>query len=131
MQEQLISFETAELAKEKGFQEEELHYYLNGELLQHPNRLYYNFNQDNPPRNQFSAPTQSFLQKWLREKHRLIVLVGYNYEYDSTPYTYWIYKENESNPINQWVNDLHTYEDALELGLQETLKLIKNDNSRN
>ena len=65
-----------------------------------------------------------FLQKWLREEHHLIVIVAYQYEHDSTPYSYWIYKENNSLPLNQWINDLKTYEEALEMGLQEALKLI-------
>lgn len=34
------------------------------------------------------------------------------------------YKERESLPINQWINDLKTYEEALEIGLQQALKLI-------
>ena len=63
-------------------------------------------------------------KKWLREEHHLIVIVAYQYEHDSTPYSYWIYKENNSLPLNQWINDLKTYEEALEKGLQEALKLI-------
>ena len=72
----------------------------------------------------YPAPTQSLLQKWLREQHKIILIIGYQYEYDSTPYSYWIYKEGQSSPINQWVDDLETYEEALEKGLQEALKLI-------
>ena len=64
------------------------------------------------------------LQKWLREKHHLIIIVAYQYEHDSTPYSYWIYKELQSLPINQWVNDLNTYEEALEAGLQKALSYI-------
>ena len=72
----------------------------------------------------YPAPTQSLVQKWLREKHKIILIIGYQYEYDSTPYSYWIYKEEQSLPINHWVDDLETYEEALEKGLQEALKLI-------
>ena len=130
MQEQLISFETAKLAKEKGFTEFCFHKFnkdINGDYEESSIMA----NIHDHVIETYNRPTQSFLQKWLMEKHRLIVLVSYNYDYDLTPYAYWIYKENESDPINQRVNDLHTYEDALELGLQETLKLIKNDSPRN
>lgn len=99
MNEQLVSKETDILAKERGFD-------LNNHLK-----------NGNPP-------TQGLLQKWLREKYHLIIIVAYQYEHDSTPYSYWIYKENNSLPINQWVNDLNTYEEALEAGLQKALSCI-------
>lgn len=129
MNEQLISFETAKLAKEKGFDIS-----VNRAWSDKDNKIgeyehFYFFNNDEKVKDHFrfplySAPTQSLLQKWLREKHHLIIIVAYQYEHDSTPYSYWIYKELQSLPINQWVNDLNTYEEALELGLQEALKLI-------
>ena len=124
MNEQLISFETAKLAKEKGFGGKELttlNWYFRGGVL---GNIPCNNKADFCKEDEFSAPTQSLLQKWLREKHHLIIIVAYQYEYDSTSYSYWIYKENNSLPINQWVNDLNTYEEALEMGLQEALKLI-------
>ena len=70
-------------------------------------------------------PTQSLLQRWLREVHKLIVTVNYIYEYDSTPYTSFIYKEGDSVPTNKWEFDFETFEEALEKGLFEALKLIK------
>ena len=143
MEEQLILLETAKLAKEKGFDVEVHHCWMI--TLNKKNREPYierdiefedNFNSEEFEKPHFinseigvkytrlSAPTQSLLQKWLREKHKIILIIGYQYEDDLTPYSYWIYKEGESLPINQWVDDLKTYEQALELGLQEALKLI-------
>lgn len=131
MKEQLISFETAKLAKEKGFNIPCKYFYkekytnaIEYEVV-HDGHLEANWNENfkySPA--ECSAPTQSLLQKWLREKYHLIIIVAYQYEHDLTPYSYWIYKENNSLPINQWVNDLNTYEEALELGLQEALKSI-------
>ncbi|WP_394749599.1 hypothetical protein [Spongiimicrobium salis] len=65
MKEQLISFETAKLAKEKGFNEVVIDNYGPMESIlwkgQHKNsELRYL---------EYSAPTQSSLQKWLRDKH--------------------------------------------------------------
>ena len=113
MREQVIEIETKRLAREKGFE-------LSQRVIissPHPKESNGSFTDDR-------GITQSLLQKWLREEHHLIVIVAYQYEYDSTPYSYWIYKERESLPINQWINDLKTYEEALEIGLQQALKLI-------
>jgi len=122
MNEQLISFETAKLAKEKGFK------LGSGWQI----RSLFNIKDGKTfcektietPEYACERCTQSLLQKWLREKHKIVLIVGYQYEHDSTPYSYWIYKENNSLPLNQWINDLKTYEEALELGLIEALKLI-------
>ena len=157
MKEQLISLETAKLAKEKGFETSYHSYYFeDGEFREHKiktsngyygdiviyeqEEFYGNWNDAfltakngnrcfgcNKSQGYFetyTAPSQSLLQKWLREKHHLIIIVAYQYEHDSTPYSYWIYKENNSLPINQWVNDLNTYEEALEAGLQKALSCI-------
>ena len=112
--EELISFETAKLAKEKGFKKLcDFSYDDDGILTGNCEQSY-----------NYVASTQSLLQKWLREKHHLIIIIAYQYEHDSTPYSYWIYKEFQSLPINQWVNDLNTYEEALEAGLQKALSCI-------
>ena len=126
MKENIVTFQVAKLAKEKGFNWKVINYFklstISNPLIEdecRPQNI--NSLQSNSI---FSRPTQSLLAKWLREEHHLIVTVAYQYEYDSTPYSYWIYKENNSSPLNQWVNDLNSYEEALEFGLQEALKLI-------
>lgn len=144
MNEKLISFETAKLAKQYGFDIPVIYGYSGLGICKDIVETDYGADFINQYKNLndievsdtekdtenweewvlYSAPSQSLLQKWLREKHHLIIIVAYQYEHDSTPYSYWIYKEFQSLPINQWVNDLNTYEEALELGLQEALKLI-------
>ena len=149
MKETLINFETAKLAKEKGFSEYGYYFYTeedglcsidsDGEILniydENLNQIDYRYDYNGDfwfndegdvfyTSEKYLSPTQSLLAKWLREEHHLIVIVAYQYEHDSTPYSYWIYKENNSLPLNQWINDLKTYEEALELGLEESLKLI-------
>lgn len=96
--EKIISFETAKLAKEKGYMPgfiklEKLgfplyklgmgSYNANGEYAL---RNYYN--QTNP---HYLAPEKQELQEWLRE-NGILVLVDYEYECDNTPYFYKIYK---------------------------------------
>ena len=98
MKEELISFETAKLAKEVG---------CKSSLGLSP--LASDF-------------TQSLLQRWLREKHKVLV---------------WIKPVPNVGKWSVYVDDTvgrhlvadyifkDTYEEALEAGLLETLKLIK------
>ena len=135
----IISFETAKLAKEKRFDIEVMTLYNeNKEIKYHPLFNLYNWNQDNPPINQYSAPTQSLLQKWLREKHEIHVnpvanfynkkkLMGYIYTIDKFIDNIHdgIYYDKEQIHSLGDVQMFETYEQALEQGLLEGLKLIK------
>jgi hypothetical protein len=121
MKEQLISFETAKLAKEKGFNE----------------NVDYSYVEDTTPTNicnsELGVPTQALLQKWLREKHKIEVLIeattsqlnfaeGYNYYIwnRNTGYEFW--SEPTNCPVGEFISE--SYEGALEIGLQEALKQI-------
>ena len=126
MKEQLISFETAKLAKDKGFK------------FITTNNIYYNsggytnlleFSEEDIP-----APTQFLLQRWLREVHNIYVESYHDLTSDGTKiqfYTSWGFLQqkdkNGNRNVNGWYdeyNDWKTYEEALEKGLQEALKLI-------
>lgn len=128
MKEQLIEFETAKLAKEKGF-----------DLSIGTEYVWAIFNKNREPRlthnglevfnakETFNTPTQSLLQKWLREEYNLFVyalptLVGNMF------YTRCLNLKNTNYDLFVGVVfDIHfkTYEEALEKGLIEALKLIK------
>lgn len=114
MKEQLIAFETAKLAKNKGF-----------DSIEGWSRMY---NQDgefkSPYKETYPAPTQSLLQKWLREKHNILVESTH---FTASHFTYKIYKKDNIITILflGTVKDIFdNYEHALEKGLQEALKLI-------
>ena len=167
MEEQLISFETAKLAKEKDFNILQHSYYFeDGEFkensLKGTNGYYgeeYEFNLSEFNENwndkwltkktgdrcfgcskqkgyleTFSAPTQSLLQRWLREVHNIYVESYHDLTSDGTKiqfYTSWGFLQqkdkNGNQNVNGWYdeyNDWKTYEEALEIGLQEALKLI-------
>ena len=113
MIEQLISFETAKLAKEKGFEFRVVWEYILG------------FKEDSE-RDKY-LPTQSLLQKWLREKYNQHI---YLFPLDKGKWGF----ENNSISINLdhiFINymyegkEYNSYEEALEIGLQEALKLVK------
>ena len=133
MEDTIITFKTAKLAKEKWFPQE-------------PNKLkipYYNYkgefkgdvkdwlrkylrNEDTSDVESVSAPTQSLLAKWLREEHNIHIVIS----------------NNNYNKLLNWSFDLHklpvgiiqmwkrgddtynTFEEAYEVGLQEALKYI-------
>lgn len=131
MEEQLVSFETAKLAKEKGFYLQQDNFYTReGEAKEWFDLQNYNQLEDN-----IWMPTQSLLQKWLREVHKINILIKIG-EFDDK-FEYFIeLKMLHKDLINSniYPNDLiikrpeewFKYEEALELGLQKALELIKN-----
>lgn len=121
MKEELITLETAKLAKEKGFDvatEFGYGYVEDGSLSNYYTNEYH----------ELKAPTQSLLQKWLREDKKIVVDVFQ--ESKNSKYTgYWQvdisevgnYKEEELP--NPRILDLD-FNVTLEKGLQEALELI-------
>ncbi len=108
MKEQLISFETAVLAREKGFREFSADFdYMN---------RYKNSSQVDK-----WLPTQSFLQKWLRDIHGIHVNCIFSNRIDIRGYFYGVIESKDAENNHVYTH----YEDALEAGLVEALKLIK------
>ncbi|HOG38282.1 MAG TPA: hypothetical protein PLD95_02305 [bacterium] len=123
-EEKLVTFNTAKLAKEKGFNVSCLWWYhldtRNCYPLHDVNRVREKFHGKN-----IHAPTQSFLQKWLREKHNINVLVQESNISDL--YKCMIGKKDRRKDISTdtlYTSDYKTYEDAIEKGLYFALKMI-------
>lgn len=118
MEDQLISFETAKLAKEKGFWQE-----VGFSKYDSKGNLWHVF--ETCPEDRLStcvAPTQSLLQKWLRGKHRIIVIVLPFKDHQSDVNDCY---EFRPKIVGKIAFDLcNSYEEALEKGLQEALKQI-------
>lgn len=134
MREQLVSFETAKLAKEKGFNIKTISFYHNNTFIKGLSNNRENHNDTITPF--YSAPTQSLLQKWLREKHNIIIIVDANNSSDTRgdinagkDYTnFGIKLIKNTRFINGEWNHYQLfleYEDCLEYGLEEALKLIE------
>lgn len=72
--------------------------------------------------NNFSAPTQSLLQKWLRDIYNIHVYANHKKfgVVSEDGYYYHIGKSTS----NRYYGKFSSYEDALEAGLLEALKLI-------
>lgn len=138
MEEQLISFETAKIIKAIGFDELcDYHYsYGNGDFKTPETGCVYKggfIDENGEPRKyknselakwelpygEFSAPTQSLLQKWLREECSLHIEVKKDWQFFNH-YEYFIGKEYQ-----KWSEKkFETYEEALEEGLKAALILI-------
>ena len=94
MTEELVTLETAKMLKEKGMFTD------------------------------IEFPTQSVAQKWLRETKNLHIEISYMYE------NYWTYdiltipRHDLIGLSDRPIIRYNTYEEALEAGLQEALKLI-------
>ena len=130
MEDTRITFETAKLAKEKGFNalcydafNSKGNLYSNGwcEYL-YDNKVEIPFRSGVLESQDILAPTQSLLAKWLREEHNIIVLVDYE-GIDGYYYKFYSYKEGNKN-YDASDKNYNTYEEALEAGIQEALKLI-------
>lgn len=129
MKEQLIKFETAKLAKEKGFKVECDDYYdIKG------NSTSFEHHGEALPYGVCFKPTQSLLQRWLREVHKIdIYILGYGFGYYAQLNNVPPSNQGDVKYIDRRWNmpseykggTFKTYEEALEKGLQEALKLIK------
>ena len=69
----------------------------------------------------------SLLAKWLREKHNIDVWVTPYLDDKKREYNYMIVNRNIDVYDLISGDEYNTYEQAYEIGLQEALKLIKND----
>lgn len=121
MKDKLIDFNTAKLAKEKEFKEPVIEGYTNeGNPFVKDYEKPHCYNV----RGLFSAPTQSLLQKWLRENYYINVEVSIH---NTKTFWYDISKIDSEEVISIKVIEpiYNTYEEALEAGLIEGLKLIK------
>lgn len=123
MTEELVTLETAKLLKEKGFNE----YCKNVIDIDNILRETLYRTNDNLPKQYFSLPTQSLAQKWLRETKNLHIIIynsacGYGYEISKADNGTHIASSTYKGPNDG--GNWNTYEEALDNGIQEALKLI-------
>ncbi len=150
MKEQLVTFETAKLAKEKSFNEPVLYHYLDdkgeGTFILTPNESHFSTevkmvrgvidvgetNNVTTTENLYdifneeiewyiSAPTQSLLQKWLREVYKIAIDIKTINSTRMDNFEYCLHFKNDNIKTK---NGFNTYEEALEEGLYQALLLI-------
>lgn len=121
MTDQLITLKTAKLAKEKGF-------------TCNPSDCNWTYLHENGMAMQYNEktcvliPTQSLLQRWFREVYHISIDVISMYEGD------YGFEINVLRDGHYYVHikrrNVGTYEEALEEGLQESFKLVKDEQSQ-
>ena len=142
MEDEIVSFETAMLLKEKGFNEPCSHYYEDNDLYK---LGYYHgegtgFVRNNSPidgrllceKMQCTAPTQSLAQKWLRETRNITFNANPHSNDGKIIYvvTIKVISSNKYIDFNVMMDTSNkaimfdTYEDAIESGLKHCLKSI-------
>ena len=159
MEERLVSYEIAVLAKEKRFdelvpffyteksdlyrfsecemfygllsKEEDLNHYIQNSkefrLYDQQNKIHIlnkvEYNAKTILTVKCTAPTQALLQKWLREKHNIHIIVqtGIN---DKIWYSFQLLQISNNTILLDKKEMYNTYEEALETALKESLSLI-------
>lgn len=124
MTDELVTFEVAKLAKQKKFHSPVIYMYdLEGDL--HKDDYDSNLYDYNLFKEIISAPPQSLLQRWLREKHGIYISVQNDITND------WLYDIRSGYPEATYKGNIivgvitwRTYEEALEDALQTALNLI-------
>ena len=135
----IIGFETAKLAKEKGFSEKSFYYYdnngkagVNFEISSFISSTavitYLDFKEDfNKIKDHFSAPYMVELLDWLREKHNIIIelsISAINTTENKVCYTYSIYKDITFVKKQSYLDSYLDYYECLENALRKSLQLI-------
>ena len=120
--EQFVSFDTARMLKEAGFDVPCFNQYTERGTIWHCD-CPENFNIS---QRATSCPTQALAARWLREAHHYVVCVWYSAEHEKWFYAHWNLDNmmfDEEYSISDFIYD--SYEQALEAGLQKAVKLIK------
>ena len=128
--EDYVSFETAKLLKESGFNEDTNYHYGNDKVLYGEDDIKLNnYDLESNGYNGFSAPTLQMAMKWLREVHNLHIEVyrtacGYLYIISKVPTGSDIYDngdayDGDDEDSGQW----STYEKACEAAIKYCLKI--------
>ena len=132
MKDELITRITAKLAKEKGFDIPTNHMYIDANELIFSAREEgdddYNWNS----RAGYSVPTQSLLQRWLREEHGIyieLIIDGWDNDNKVSEknlgYRAFIWEVEKPKPKPHEDLGMCDFEIILEIALYEALKQIK------
>lgn len=125
MEDEVVDFDIAILAKEKGFDIDCLYKHLDEYQFFKCIGTPWECQYDPPKENFINAPSQSLLQKWLREIHKIDVIFTMS-EFSRT-YGYKIFHivNGKTEVINNCFSKYENPEESLKVGLMEALKLIK------
>lgn len=142
IEEQYVSIDTARMLKEAGFNVPCRGVYVTDRTGYYEFREYDNkqttddlcWNTEDGFQYEYLAPTQALAARWLRDGHRIALDVAYIPPHSGRDV--WQYFVGRMDDM-VWPGDFEpserkyeTYEEAFEAGLQEAVKLIKNQQKR-
>lgn len=116
---ELVSIETAKLAKEKG---------LDGNICSN----YYDWNNNLKTINDYImvqrmgyifAPSVSILNRWLREKHHLLITI---FSQSQESWQFHITQPHQRLEDTKLYEDYNSYDEAMNTALHEALLMINN-----
>ena len=122
IKEDYVSFETAKLLKEKGFDEPTLYHCLyDNNVITHSKECKYFRNSELI--NAFDVPTLQTAMKWLREKHNIFIEISVDEELNEYGYQ-WALFDNTTKRIRPYAGWSDTYEQTCEKAIQYCLEIL-------
>lgn len=129
----VVSPYIAELAIKKGFDWDTIHIWCDYDTVEERklDKPRVKVIRQESQRDRFlPAPTQSLLQRWLREVHKIYVSIDEEHIMRWFYTIYYTYSPDEMieldlDDLNIMNDEFESYEEALEQGLIEALKIIK------
>ena len=125
--EDYVSFETAKLLKEKGFNEEVICYYDDGGSLNLNKFVEFQCCNEGYGSSVFAAPTLQITMKWLREVHHLYIQVMLDSWACGGHMGYYVVIQNTTSDFEMMLQDAlddvfyDTYEEACEAAIKYCL----------
>ena len=123
--EEICTYEVCKLAKEKGFPQDVFGTCEMKSACYLEDGRYYKDGCICPIEDAYTAPTQSLLQRWLREEKGIHISVEYEWVEGVDDWTFWVYikKINNAKVVNDAIKSgFNTYELALEDALKYSLE---------
>lgn len=124
IEESYVSFDTAKMLKEAGFDVPCFNQYTERGTIWHCD-CPENFNKSQCAT---SCPTQALAARWLREVHHINVYACFDYErFDERK---WFFTQehtmvNDDSAVYCSITNYNSYEEALEAGLKHGLEMVK------
>ena len=123
MQEELVTFKTAKLAKEVGFNEWVRYCFTDDGKIWDVDKHKNDLGED-----VYSAPRLSLLEQWVRETHDLIVLSDAFIKGNKLKYHFFCIDKEDNIDKYEGLSETHTKRKvALNRTLYKILKFIKNE----
>ena len=126
IEEDYVSFETAKLLKEKGFNERLLTFYITDEAKKEGCFQIMAFTDDKIDNNHsdhcYLAPTLQMTMKWLREEHSIAINIGWDEVFEDK-FQWWCIILNQKDGSILRESEYHaTYEEACETAIKYCLE---------